>query len=199
MSKYDTNIKPYLNKIKNWKKQGASEQFIYKNLNVSSASWNKYKNEHQELSDALVQGEVDLEKSVQNALIKRALGYKKKNGKSKTVTKTTTLPDGSSQTETQVITEDIFEAPSIQAINLFYKQRKKFRTTLDDDLTSVNIAIAKKKLELLGNDDSSDLDKIISVFDILDDKVSSVAGPVKDSTEEDFIDEQKERDDNEDD
>lgn len=52
-SKYETNVEPYLDKIKDWKRNGATDAQIADQLDISLDSFYTYQKEHVEFSDAV--------------------------------------------------------------------------------------------------------------------------------------------------
>lgn len=74
-SKYDTEIKPYLDKIREFAQSGATEKEICAVLNVSTSTFYEYKKKHSELSSALKKGRKELVLEIRGALAKKALGY----------------------------------------------------------------------------------------------------------------------------
>ena len=73
--KYDSYIKPHLEKIKDWAAAGATEREICDALGVSVSEFNDYKNKYSELSDALRAGRQNVVLNIKAALYKRALGF----------------------------------------------------------------------------------------------------------------------------
>ncbi len=73
--KYETNVKDKLILVEGWTRDGLTDEQIAKNLDISSASFYKYKLEHSEFSEALKKGKEVADYMVENALFKRALGY----------------------------------------------------------------------------------------------------------------------------
>ena len=73
--KYDSYIKPHLEKIKDWAAAGATEREICDALGVSVSAFNDYKNKYSELSDALRAGRQNVVLNIKAALYKRALGF----------------------------------------------------------------------------------------------------------------------------
>lgn len=73
--KYDSYIKPHLEKIKDWAAAGATEREICDALGVSVSAFNDYKNKYSELSDALRTGRQNVVLNIKAALYKRALGF----------------------------------------------------------------------------------------------------------------------------
>lgn len=74
-SRYDTEIKDKLPAIQGWARNGLSIEQIAHNLGIHKATLCKYKNEHDELNDALKKGREVADFEVENALHKRATGY----------------------------------------------------------------------------------------------------------------------------
>lgn len=52
-SKYETNVEPYLDKIRDWKRNGATDAQIADQLDISLDSFYTYQKEHVEFSDAV--------------------------------------------------------------------------------------------------------------------------------------------------
>lgn len=75
-SKYESIIKPKLIVIEGWARNGLTIEQIAKNLGISKVTFYKYMNEHVELSEHLKKGKEVVDIEVENALLKRALGYK---------------------------------------------------------------------------------------------------------------------------
>ena len=81
-NKYDLYVKPNLPRIKEWVKSGATEKEICTALGIAVSTFNVYKNEHSELSDALREGRQTIVLDIKAALFKRAMGfeYEEKKG-----------------------------------------------------------------------------------------------------------------------
>lgn len=77
-NKYETDIKPYFNEIKEAFNRGVEEKVIAKNLGVSVSSWCKYKNVYSEFAELLKRDEEatkDILKNLDSALLKSAYGF----------------------------------------------------------------------------------------------------------------------------
>lgn len=74
-SVYDTNIKPYLDKIKDWRKVGATVENICEALGVSKATFFKYLKEKKEFSDAYKKGTFELCMDLRGELVKLAMTH----------------------------------------------------------------------------------------------------------------------------
>lgn len=75
-NKYETNVEPRLFEIENWFKEGLIEKEISKRLEISQSSLDNYKRDYPELKKALKDGKDVADFRVENALYKRAMGYK---------------------------------------------------------------------------------------------------------------------------
>lgn len=73
--KYDEFVKPHLKRITHWCRMGATEAEICKKLGIAVSSFNKYKLEFSELSEALKTGKVPADDRIEAELYKRAKGY----------------------------------------------------------------------------------------------------------------------------
>lgn len=74
-NKYETHVRPKLFIVECWARDGLTDEQIAKNLGISKDSFYKYKLEFAEFSDALKKGKEVVDYEVENALLKRALGY----------------------------------------------------------------------------------------------------------------------------
>ncbi len=74
-TKYETVVLPNLKLIERWKRNGASEEEIAKRLGIAYSTFNLYKSQKSELSEVLKKGAEIVDTEVENALLKRALGY----------------------------------------------------------------------------------------------------------------------------
>lgn len=75
-SKYETHVKDKLILIEAWARNGLTDEQIAKNLGISKDTFYKYKKEYTDFSDSLKRGKEVVDIEVENALLKRALGYK---------------------------------------------------------------------------------------------------------------------------
>ena len=74
-SKYFTHVEPKLTLIEGWARDGLTDEQIYNNLGISKDSFYKYKKQYSDFSDSLKKGKEIVDYEVENALLKRALGY----------------------------------------------------------------------------------------------------------------------------
>ncbi|MEO2261187.1 transposase [Paenibacillus amylolyticus] len=75
-SKYQTHVEPKLLLVEAWARDGMIQEEIAKKLGVAMSSFSEYKNKFPELSEALKRGQEVVDVEVENALFKRALGYR---------------------------------------------------------------------------------------------------------------------------
>ncbi|WP_278681528.1 transposase [Paraclostridium bifermentans] len=74
-SKYFTHVEPKLTLVEGWARDGLTDEQIAKNLGISKDSFYKYKKQYSDFSDSLKKGKEIIDYEVENALLKRALGY----------------------------------------------------------------------------------------------------------------------------
>lgn len=74
-SKYHTHVEPKLFEIECWARDGLIDEQIAKNLGVAYSTFRTYINKFPALSAALKKGKEIIDYEVENALLKRALGY----------------------------------------------------------------------------------------------------------------------------
>lgn len=75
-SKYETNVQPKLMIIEGWARNGLTDEQIAKNLGIAVSTLNEYKKRYPEFMESLKTGKEVIDFEVENALLKRALGYK---------------------------------------------------------------------------------------------------------------------------
>lgn len=75
--KYQEWIEPEgLLKIEGWARDGLVEEQIAANMGIAVSTLNVWKNSYIEISESLKRGKEVIDRQVENALLKRALGYK---------------------------------------------------------------------------------------------------------------------------
>ena len=80
-NKYETHVKPFLDKIKKWYETMTEAQIAQK-LGVSVASFENYKIQYEELRECLRSGKTALVEELKETLKKKALGYEYEEQKS---------------------------------------------------------------------------------------------------------------------
>jgi hypothetical protein len=112
-------------KIQGWARDGLTDKQISHNMGVAWSTLKSWKTRFPALTDALRKGKEVVDREVENALYKRALGYWV------TETKTTTLPDGAVKVEE--IRKHV--APDTTAQIFWLKNRKPDQWREKNDLT----------------------------------------------------------------
>lgn len=74
-NKYETHVRPYLERIPKWRRQGMTEEQIANKLGIAVSTLNVYKNQHSELIDALKKGRAELVEELEDSLYQRAMGF----------------------------------------------------------------------------------------------------------------------------
>ena len=145
-SKYETDVKPRLIEIEAWKRDGLTNEQIMKNLGIGRDSFYRYKDKYSEFSDALKKGKEVADIEVENALFKRAIGYKYKE-----VIKEVKEIDGK---KTTYVKEVIKEMPGDVGAQIFWlKNRKssKWKDKQDIDIEDNNVSITIQGVKRNGN------------------------------------------------
>ena len=68
-------IKEKLHFIEKWMRDGLTEEQIAKNLGIAHSTLSKYKIEYAELAESIKRGRASIVTEIENALVKRALGF----------------------------------------------------------------------------------------------------------------------------
>lgn len=104
--KYKEWLEPEgLLKIEGWARDGLTDEQIAQNIGINPATLYDWKKKYPEISKALKKGKEVVDRQVENALLKRALGYKyeeiktekTEEGKKVTVTVKEVVPDTTAQ------------------------------------------------------------------------------------------------------
>lgn len=61
--------------IQGWPRDGLTDEQIANNIGISRSTLSEWKKRYQDLSDTLKRGKEIIDREVENALLKRALGY----------------------------------------------------------------------------------------------------------------------------
>lgn len=76
MAKYQEWIEPEgLLKIEGWARDGLTDEQIAKNIGISRETIYAWKKQYPDFSNALKKGKEVVDREVENALLKKALGY----------------------------------------------------------------------------------------------------------------------------
>lgn len=145
-SKYETDVKPRLIEIEAWKRDGLTNEQIMKNLGIGRDSFYRYKDKYSEFSDALKKGKEVADIEVENALFKRAIGYKYKE-----VTKEVKEIDGKKSTYIKEITKEIPGDVGAQIFWLKNRKSSKWKDKQDIDIEDNNVSITINGVKRNGN------------------------------------------------
>lgn len=74
-SKYETHVAPRLEEVKDWVRNGATDEEVIRKLGISERSFYEYKKEFSQFSQSLKESKEVVDSQVESALLKRALGY----------------------------------------------------------------------------------------------------------------------------
>lgn len=121
--------------LEGWARDGLTDEQIAKNIGISRASLYEWKKKEVDIFDALKKGKEVIDFEVENALLKKALGYTITLNKQK-VTKNGDVVD---------ITEEVHVPPDTTAQIFWLKNRKKEQwrekvevVKTDEDLQNIN-------------------------------------------------------------
>lgn len=135
MAKYEKWLEQEgLSLIEGWARDGLTDEQIAGNMGVSRSTLNSWKDRYPDILDALKKGKEIVDRQVENALLKRALGYEYEEIKEKyefgelserTVTKKQVAPDTTAQ---------IFWLKNRKPKDWRDKQERLDNTTEDNDM-----------------------------------------------------------------
>lgn len=133
--KYEYWITPEgLLKIEGWARDGLVDKQIASNIGVSERTFTDWKSKYSSISSVLKKGKEVVDRQVENALLKRALGYEYEEVKEKF--------EGNVMTERTVTKKEV--VPDVTAQIFWLKNRKpdvwrdKHETTNDDALNKLD-------------------------------------------------------------
>ena len=156
-SKYETNVKPYLDKIREYKKMGATDKQICEVLDISTTSYFEYLNKFPEFSESLKKGRSDFVLTLKGRLASLTEPHKLETKKVYTKVDQET---GHKTQYVEVTTRDV--DPDIAAINLLLKNLDRDNWANDPqsiDLKRQELEVRKKLAEANNFDVSFDDDK----------------------------------------
>lgn len=103
-------------KIEGWARDGLTDEQIAQNIGIATSTLYEWKNKYPEISESLKKGKEVVDRQVENALLKRALGYE--------YTETTReyIPELDEMKTTKKVTKQV--APDTTAQIFWLKNRK---------------------------------------------------------------------------
>lgn len=142
-------IESKLTLIEGWARNGLTDEQIARNLNISKTTFYKYRDEHTELSELLKKSKEKVDFEVENALLKKALGYSYEEKTYETVFN----PDLGKYVETLTkrVTKQVSPDTTAQIFWLKNRKAKEWREKqeIENNVNgNINITIDKKVEEL---------------------------------------------------
>ena len=138
-SKYDANVKPHLDKIKEWRRVGATVENICDVLGIARSTWHEYEKNHPEFSDAIKKGTTEFCLDLRGELAKLA---KRHTLETKKQYIKQDIETGKKTQYTEITTKEV--DADIAAINLLLKNLDKGGWSNDPQ----NLELRKQELEL---------------------------------------------------
>ena len=131
-------------KIEGWARDGLTDKQIAHNMGVSEQTLNVWKKKYPSLFESLKRGKEVIDREVENALLKRALGY--------SYNEVTQEPDEQGDlTITKIVTKQV--APDTTAQIFWLRNRKGMvwsnKDALDAENTKANTALTKAKISMI--------------------------------------------------
>lgn len=117
-SKWETNVKDKLILVEGWARDGLTDEQIANNLGISIQTFYNYKTKYIEFFESLKKGKEVVDIQVENALLKRALGYEEEE----TETYIEDCGNGNTKKKIKKVKKKI--APDTTAIIFWLKNRK---------------------------------------------------------------------------
>lgn len=145
-SKYETDVKPRFVEIEAWKRDGLTDEQICKNLGISVDTFYRYKAKYSEFSEAIKKGKEVADIEVENALFKRAIGYKYKE-----VIKEVKEIDGKKSTYIKEVIKEMAGDVGAQIFWLKNRKSSKWKDKQDIDIEDNNVNITINGVKRNGN------------------------------------------------
>jgi len=145
-SKWDS-VNEKIELIECWARDGLTEEQIAKNLGIAYSTFREYKKKYSALSAALKKGKEIIDYEVENALLKRALGY---SYEEKTIEK---VWNNSKEKYEEVVTKRVRKevVPDTTAQIFWLKNRRpnkwRDKQIMEHDTSKVELLLSKLKEE----------------------------------------------------
>lgn len=104
--------------IEGWARDGLTDEQIAQKIGIAAGTLYRWQNEHQEIREALKKGKAPVDIQVENALLKRALGYEYEE----VTTEIIEQPDGSKRKHVKKTTKMV--VPDTAAAIIWLKNRR---------------------------------------------------------------------------
>lgn len=138
IGKYESNVKPYIEQIKQWRRNGATDEQICEQLDISKDAFYNYAKKYAEFNDALKKSRADFVNDLKGELARIAFKHELKTTK----IYTTVDSEGKEKKHTEVTSKEV--DGDIAAIQILLKN-------LDRDNWADNpqlLKIKQQELEL---------------------------------------------------
>lgn len=120
-----------LARIEQWAREGLTDEQIARKMGINPATLYKWLNSYGEISEALKKGKAPVDIAVENALLKRALGYDYEE----TVTEVVEMPDGSKRRHIKKTTKQVVPDVTAQIYWLNNRRPDRWRAKQQADAT----------------------------------------------------------------
>lgn len=124
--------------IEGWARDGLTDEQIAHNMGINVATLYVWKNKYDEISESLKKGKEVIDRQVENALLKRALGYKYKETTRELVTDKET--GYSSLVVTKIVEKEVIPDTTAQ---IFWLKNRKPSSWRDKAQVDVDAEFAK--------------------------------------------------------
>lgn len=152
-SKWETNVQPKLQLIKNWARDGLIDKQIAKNCEVAYSTFNLYKTKYSELSESLKESKEIADYEVENAMFKAATGYEYYE-------ETLELVDGVMTVTKRVLKHQ----PPNATLNIFWNKNRNSKKWRDQQHVNHGGGVVSKVVDYSHLSDD-ELDKELSRYD----------------------------------
>jgi len=142
--KYQEWLEPEgLLKIEGWAREGLTDEQIAHNMGIAVSTLNNWKKDHVEILESLKKGKEVIDLQVENALLRRALGYSYKETTSELITNV----DGERKlVVTKIVEKEVVPDTTAQIFWLKNRRPDKWRDKQDVQVSGV-LETEKSKLD----------------------------------------------------
>lgn len=158
-SRYETHVKPYLERIPKWRRDGLTEKQVATKLGVAYSTFRKYIKEFPALMAALKKGKAELIEEIEDSLYKKAQGFECEE------TKTYIEKNGNGRQKQKVEKIKKFFPPDttaiIFALTNLRKEKWKHKQQIEHTGKMEHDIFSKPDLSKLNNKELEDLEKLI--------------------------------------
>jgi len=125
-------------KLEGWARDGLTDEQIAKNMGISLSTFYEWKNKFSEISESLKKGKEVVDREVENALLKAALGYE--------------YEEEIVNNKGQVVRVKKYAKPDITAI-IFWLKNRKPDTWRDKQEFNIESNVGVQIIDDIGSDD----------------------------------------------